>query len=50
MWDDQQLDAVRDIAVAAGAEILAVYNQQENIDVTIKDDNSPLTEADRRPR
>ena len=48
MWDDQQLDAVKDIAVAAGCEILAVYNQHKNIDVTIKDDNSPLTEADRR--
>lgn len=45
---DQQLSAVRDIAIAAGNEILAVYNQAEAIEVTLKDDDSPLTEADRR--
>ncbi|MCH7816684.1 MAG: 3'(2'),5'-bisphosphate nucleotidase CysQ [Proteobacteria bacterium] len=48
MWDDQQLDSIRGIANAAGAEVLAVYNQGAGIDVTLKDDNSPLTEADRR--
>lgn len=48
MWNDRQLDVVKDIAVAAGGEILAVYNQDKIIDVTLKDDNSPLTDADRR--
>ncbi|MBT8145545.1 MAG: 3'(2'),5'-bisphosphate nucleotidase CysQ [Gammaproteobacteria bacterium] len=36
------------IAQSAGQEILAVYNKTGNIDVTVKDDNSPLTEADQR--
>lgn len=48
MWNDPQLDAVLGIAVAAGAEILDVYNSAEQPDVTIKEDNSPLTDADRR--
>lgn len=46
--EDQQLEAVIRIAEAAGAEILRVYNQEAAIDVSLKDDNSPLTEADRR--
>jgi 3'(2'), 5'-bisphosphate nucleotidase len=48
MWNDKQLDAVKDIALAAGAEILDVYHQNRPIDVTLKADDSPLTEADRR--
>jgi len=48
MQADRQLEALKEIAVAAGQEILAVYNQEEVINVTLKDDNSPLTEADRR--
>ncbi|PCJ28266.1 MAG: 3'(2'),5'-bisphosphate nucleotidase [SAR86 cluster bacterium] len=48
MWKDQQLDALRDIAVDAGREILSVYNSDEAIAVTTKSDNSPLTEADQR--
>lgn len=48
MWKDQQLDALRDIAVSAGREILSVYNSDQAIAVTTKADNSPLTDADRR--
>ena len=48
MQADRQLEALKEIAVAAGQEILAVYNQEEVINVTLKEDNSPLTEADRR--
>ncbi len=47
--DDRDLLALADrVAQAAGQQILAVYNKTGNIDVTIKDDKSPLTEADRR--
>lgn len=48
MWKDQQLDALRDIAVSAGREILSVYHSDHAIAVTAKADNSPLTDADRR--
>ena len=48
MQDDLELNTLKDIAIAAGEEILAVYNQAAAIDVSVKDDNSPLTEADRR--
>ncbi|NQV68537.1 MAG: 3'(2'),5'-bisphosphate nucleotidase CysQ [Pseudohongiella sp.] len=48
MWKDQQLDALRDIVVSAGREILSVYNSDQAIAVTDKADNSPLTDADRR--
>lgn len=45
---DKQLQAIKDIAIAAGQEILDVYNSQKQPDVTVKADNSPLTDADRR--
>lgn len=45
---DQQLDRLLAIAIAAGKEILEVYNDPESIEVSIKSDNSPITEADRR--
>ncbi|HAT26801.1 MAG TPA: 3'(2'),5'-bisphosphate nucleotidase [Gammaproteobacteria bacterium] len=48
MWNDQQLDEVSKIAVAAGQEILAIYDQDQNLEITLKDDKSPLTEADLR--
>ncbi len=48
MWNDEQLDEVRNIAVAAGQEILAVYDQDQALEITLKDDKSPLTEADCR--
>lgn len=48
MWNDQTLEQIKEIAIAAGKEILAVYERQEAIEVSIKEDNSPLTEADQR--
>ena len=40
------LDEVRDISHQAGKAILEVYDRESEIDVTTKDNNSPLTEAD----
>ncbi len=40
------IEQVRDIAVRAGQEIMAVYNSDFEVDA--KDDKSPVTEADRR--
>lgn len=48
MWNDDLLSKLLEIARKAGSEILAVYAQNGKIDVTYKEDNSPLTEADRR--
>jgi len=45
--NDNQLDTLLRIAKTAGNAILSVYQRAGDIDVTIKDDNSPLTEADR---
>lgn len=42
------LSLASEVAIAAGREILAVYNKTGGIDVTVKADESPLTEADRR--
>ncbi len=39
MYEHPQLKALKDIAIAAGEEILAVYNQAEGIEVTLKEDN-----------
>lgn len=47
MWNDNQLDTLLRIAKTAGNAILSVYQRAGDIGVTIKDDNSPLTEADR---
>ena len=48
MLDLQLLNAVNEIAIAAGSEILDVYNSGQAIDVSKKQDDSPLTDADRR--
>ncbi|PCI78710.1 MAG: 3'(2'),5'-bisphosphate nucleotidase [SAR86 cluster bacterium] len=48
MLDLQLLNAVNQIAIAAGSEILAVYNSEHAIEVSTKQDDSPLTDADRR--
>ncbi|RYG98993.1 MAG: 3'(2'),5'-bisphosphate nucleotidase CysQ, partial [Alphaproteobacteria bacterium] len=40
------LDVLETLALAAGKEILAVYNAGPN--VTLKNDASPVTEADER--
>jgi 3'(2'), 5'-bisphosphate nucleotidase len=37
---------IEKIAIDAGKEILRVYNGSSPVEVTLKDDNSPLTEAD----
>lgn len=44
----QLLNAVNEIAIAAGFEILDVYNSDKAIEVSTKQDDSPLTDADRR--
>ncbi|MDD9891311.1 MAG: 3'(2'),5'-bisphosphate nucleotidase CysQ [Gammaproteobacteria bacterium] len=48
MWKENDLDALLRIAISAGKEILSVYERAGDIEVEIKDDSSPLTEADRR--
>lgn len=48
MLDLQLLNTVNEIAIAAGQEILAVYNSDNTIEVSTKQDDSPLTDADRR--
>ncbi|MDC1436859.1 3'(2'),5'-bisphosphate nucleotidase CysQ [Gammaproteobacteria bacterium] len=40
------ISSVKEISQAAGAAILEVYNREGAIEVTSKDDHSPLTEAD----
>ncbi len=45
---EKLLDSITTIAQKAGEEILSVYNDSRPIDVTVKDDHSPLTIADRR--
>ena len=48
MLDLQLLNAVNEIAIAAGSEILDVYNSGQAVAVSKKQDDSPLTDADRR--
>jgi len=48
MTYQELLDLADRVASSAGQEILTVYNKTGVIDVTVKDDNSPLTEADQR--
>jgi 3'(2'), 5'-bisphosphate nucleotidase len=48
MLDLQLLNSVNEIAIAAGREILDVYNSAQAIEVSTKSDDSPLTDADRR--
>ena len=48
MIDLQLLKTVNEIAIAAGNEILDVYNSDQAIAVSTKLDDSPLTDADRR--
>lgn len=44
--DGDLLIALKEIALRAGEAILAIYAQGEDIDVRIKSDDSPVTEAD----
>ncbi len=48
MLDLELLHVVNEIAIAAGVEILDVYHAAQSIEVSIKEDDSPLTDADRR--
>jgi 3'(2'), 5'-bisphosphate nucleotidase len=48
MDSDKLLAALKDIAQVAGAEILSIYHDSTQPEVTLKADNSPLTDADRR--
>lgn len=48
MVDLQLLHAVNEIAIAAGVEILDVYNSDTAVAVSKKQDDSPITDADRR--
>jgi 3'(2'), 5'-bisphosphate nucleotidase len=40
------LEEVKKISIEAGKAILQVYHQDEELDITTKDNDSPLTEAD----
>ena len=46
MTDQELLQGIARIAKDAGEEILAVYNDDAPLDVSLKEDNSPLTLAD----
>ncbi len=46
MIETVKIEAIKEIALRAGEEILAVYGTEFSVDV--KEDKSPLTEADRR--
>ena len=48
MTDNPLLTLADRVAVEAGQQILEVYNSSRDIAVTVKEDDSPLTEADRR--
>ena len=48
MWKDEKLTSLLKIAREAGAEILSIYSRVDDCKVAYKDDNSPITEADRR--
>ena len=47
MWNDDQLTILLNIIREAGLEILSVYSGKTSSRITYKDDNSPITEADR---
>jgi 3'(2'), 5'-bisphosphate nucleotidase len=48
MSNSDLLGLAEQIAINAGGEILAVYEKSGDIEVSVKADNSPLTEADQR--
>ena len=48
MINDDLLDLAVKVAKAAGSEILDVYEQAGDVEVTVKQDSSPLTQADQR--
>ena len=48
MSKENELGALLRIAAAAGKEIISVYESTDDIEVEVKANNSPLTEADKR--
>jgi 3'(2'), 5'-bisphosphate nucleotidase len=48
MMQELDLKAIETIAIQAGAEILDVYHANHSIEVELKADDSPITEADHR--
>ena len=48
MFNTDLLELAVNVATAAGKEILEVYQQAGDIEVTLKEDQSPLTQADQR--
>lgn len=48
MTENELLQVASKVAEAAGVEILDVYHASGDIDVTVKNDNSPLTLADQK--
>ena len=47
MWNDDQLTILLNIIREAGSEILSVYSDKTISRISYKDDDSPITEADR---
>ena len=47
MWNDDQLKILLKIIREAGSEILSVYSDNSNFRVNYKEDDSPITKADR---
>lgn len=47
MYWEKELEIARRAAVEAGRRILEIYNGESEIEITYKEDTSPLTEADR---
>ena len=47
MWNDGQLTILLNIIREAGSEILSVYSDKTISRISYKDDDSPITEADR---
>ena len=43
---EKLLDGIKTISLDAGKAILEVYHRDEDLNITTKDDDSPLTEAD----
>ena len=43
---EKLLDGIKTISLDAGKAILEVYHRDEDLDITTKDNDSPLTEAD----
>ena len=47
MWNDDQLTILLKIIREAGSEILSVYSDNSNFRINYKEDDSPITKADR---